>query len=90
VAVEVDITDWCGADCTRVFLYSGALTVDTTSSASSGEQTLRLVVGDNAVDRLAVSSCEARVNEIRFTLEPVAIEPMHWDTVKVLYRGAAQ
>jgi hypothetical protein len=90
VAVDVDITDYCGTNCTRAFLYSGALTVDTSGNSSNGAQTLHLEAGDNSVDRLAVSSCEGKVTEIRLRVDPLPIEATHWSTVKILYRDTAR
>lgn len=65
----VDIVDWCGTGCTRAFLYNGTSIVDSVGNQAAGEETMHLVnAGETAVDRIAVSSCEGAVLEIRLEL----------------------
>ena len=72
----VDVSDACDAGCTRAFLYAGGSTVDTGVNQDTGQETLHLVNGTGApVDRLAVSSCEAGVYEIRLGFTPVPPTP---------------
>jgi len=67
--VEVDIVDYCGVDCTRAFLYNGSSTLDNTGNTQvSTTETLFLSSGGIQPDRLAVSSCEGEIKEIRLTI----------------------
>jgi hypothetical protein len=43
--------------------------VATTRNTSTGQETLSAIVGDVNIDRIAVSSCEGGVNEVRIQLE---------------------
>lgn len=68
--VEIDFVDWCGEDCTNFFLYNGPDTVDNASNGiiSFLPHTLILSADGAPVDRLAVSSCDGQIVEIRITL----------------------
>ncbi len=68
--VEVDITDWCGSGCTAAFLYNDSNIVDNTSNNQVGANETLVLDGSGAsVDRVAVSSCEAEVHEIRLKVQ---------------------
>jgi len=67
-SVEVDITDYCGTNCTKAFLYESTTTVDNKSNIQPGQETLTLSSNGASVDRVAVSSCEGYVSEIRLTV----------------------
>jgi hypothetical protein len=67
IAAEVDVIDGCGTSCTQAFLYSGDTQVDHASNVES-EETFQLSSQGADVDRLAVSSCEGTVDEIRLWL----------------------
>jgi len=71
-SVEIDIVDWCGVGCTKAFLYDGTTTIDSdaNSDVSEGETLLLLNDGQAPVDRIAVSSCEGEVYEIRLRVTP--------------------
>jgi hypothetical protein len=87
VSAEVDIADYCGVGCTRAFLYEGATTCDSDSSSTvSAPETLTLSAGAGVIDRLAVSSCEGGVDEIRITLVASPVEAMSWGRIRSLYR----
>ena len=63
---EVDVIDYCGPGCTKAFLYQGNVTLDSVpNTVVSAPETLYLDAGNTAADRLAVSSCEGMVTEIR-------------------------
>ncbi|MBD3221627.1 hypothetical protein GF314_10330 [bacterium] len=84
--VEIDIDDFCGQGCTRAFLYDGAATVASDQNAATGASTLVLVPSGGQGDRIAVSSCEGQVLEIRISTETVATEASSWSSIKGLYR----
>ncbi len=67
--VEVDVIDWCGAGCTRAFLYEPDWTVGMAENSASGgtPQTLILQSESGTASAVAVSSCEGEVSEIRIT-----------------------
>jgi hypothetical protein len=66
---EVDIVDYCRPGCTAAFLYSGTTTVDSTyNSTVQSPETLYLTSGGAPVDKVAVSSCEGAVVEMRLRL----------------------
>lgn len=69
-SAEVDVQDGCGTGCTKTFIYQAASIIDQASNPSTGAHTLLLDAGGNAVDRLAVSSCEGSVTEIRLEMTP--------------------
>ena len=65
--VEIDIDDYCGADCTRAFLIDETMmNIDSVKNGPTGPQTLTL---ENPLQvfltELAISSCEGSINEIR-------------------------
>ncbi len=67
---EVDIIDYCGVGCTAAFLYEGASTLNSVFNTKIGNiETLYLWNQGASVDRIAVSSCEGFVGEIRLTLQ---------------------
>lgn len=87
LSAEVDILDGCGVGCTMAFLYEGATTTDTASNTSvMSPETLHLTAGAGTTDRLAVSSCEAGVGEIRITLQASPTESSTWGRIRALYR----
>lgn len=67
--VEVDIEDFCRSGCTRAFLYSGVTQVDNASNINTGSQTLNLSGNGASIDRIAVSSGEGSVLEVRIFVE---------------------
>lgn len=69
-SAEVDVQDFCGTNCTRAFIYDGATIVDTAGNTGSGAQTLTLLAGGTAIDRLAISSCEGFATQVRLEVEP--------------------
>jgi hypothetical protein len=86
LSAEVDIIDYCGVGCTLAFLYEGATTSGIDSNAAAGSpETLHLFAGAGITDRLAVSSCEGGVAEIRIELGGSPVESATWATVKALY-----
>jgi hypothetical protein len=66
---EMDVVDGCGLGCTQAFLYEGIAAVDSASNTMGVLETLSLSSGGASVDRLAVSSCEGAVVEIRLTMD---------------------
>jgi hypothetical protein len=70
-SAEVDIDDSCGVACSRAFLYEGNSTVDSDSNTMRGTETLDLSADGSRPDRLAVSSCEGAVSEIRLEVVPI-------------------
>ncbi len=80
---EIDVTDYCGAGCTKAFFYDGAVVVDSaTNSFVSVPETVELTAVGRAVDRLVVSSCEASCVEIRLDLGAVGVESVSWSEIK--------
>jgi hypothetical protein len=71
-SVEVDVHDNCGVGCTQAFLYDGVVTVDNAANVGFAPETLVLMAGGASVDRVAVSSCEGAVLEIRIYVVPVS------------------
>jgi hypothetical protein len=86
ISVEIDVDDYCGSGCTRAFLYDGASVEAQDQNAATGPDTLVLVPGSGQGDRIAVSSCEGQVLEIRITTTTVAADPTTWTDIKALYR----
>jgi hypothetical protein len=87
VSAEVDIVDYCGVGCTMAFFYEGVTTVDGDSNTIvSAPETLTLSAGAADVDRMAVSSCEGMVTEIRITVVSSPVESMSWGRIRSLYR----
>jgi hypothetical protein len=89
MSAEIDITDYCSVGCTRAFFYEGMTTVDTDSNTLvSAPETLMLSAGSATVDRLAVSSCECALIEIRIEYDPSAsaADAQSWGAIKSLYR----
>lgn len=72
--VEIDIADYCGAGCTAAFLYQGNGTIDSDSNTLvSQDETLHLSGLGYMANRLAVSSCEGAVMEIRINVRDVPV-----------------
>jgi hypothetical protein len=67
--VEVFVVDWCGTGCTQAFLYEGGVMVDDAGNTVGGgtPETLTLIPSGGTADRVAVSSCEGQVTEIRIS-----------------------
>jgi hypothetical protein len=87
LSAEVDIIDGCGVECTRAFLYDGAVITDSDSNASvMSPETFYLTSGGGEPDRLAVSSCEGGVGEIRILYQASPVEPSTWGQIRSLYR----
>lgn len=87
LSAEVDIIDGCGVGCTRAFLYDGAVTTDSASNASvMSPETFYLASGGGEPDRLAVSSCEGGVGEIRVLYQASPVESTTWGRIRSLYR----
>ena len=87
LSAEVDILDGCGVGCTMAFLYEGATTTDPDSNTTvMSPETLQLTAGAGITDRLAVSSCEAGVGEIRITVQASATASTTWGSIRSLYR----
>ena len=87
LSAEVDILDGCGVGCTMAFLYEGATTTSADSNTSMmSPETLYLTAGAGTTDRLAVSSCEGGVGEIRIMLQASPVEPASWGRIRSLYR----
>lgn len=82
-SVEVDVMDQCDVGCTKAFLYEKKTIVDQTSNTVTGNlETLTLSNpgAETDVDRLAVSSCEGEVLEIRLKFqEDVKEFPKGWN-----------
>ena len=89
ISAEIDIIDYCGPGCTKAFLYEGNTTVATAANTVvSTQETLTLAAGTATVDRLAVSSCEGIVTEIRieYNADASEAESGTWGTIKSLYK----
>ena len=72
---EVDIIDYCGAGCTRAFLYEGGTTVDYVENTQvSTPETLTLSSGGYDVDSMDISSCEGKVLEVRLSCDLVCTD----------------
>jgi len=85
--IEVDWIDYCGIGCTQAFAYDGGTTVASAQNSLVSEpETVVLVPAGGVADRIAVSSCEGMVLEIRVTTDVVATEASTWSDVKALYR----
>lgn len=85
--VEVDWIDYCGNGCTRAFAYDGGTTVASAQNGLVGDpETAVLIPAGGVADRIAVSSCEGMILEIRITTDVVAVEASTWSDVKALYR----
>ncbi len=71
-SAEADVIDGCSFNCTRLLLYNGANLVATTGNTLTGVlETLSASGGGTPIDRIAVSSCEGSVFEIRIEVNPV-------------------
>ncbi len=90
--IEIDVTDYCGAGCTRAFAYhQGALQVATQNTTIAAPEVLVLEMPGGApfpADELAVSSCEGVVlgSTIRIYADTVGNENRPWTSIKGDYR----
>jgi hypothetical protein len=84
--VEVDWQDYCGVGCTRGFVYDGGSTVASAQNSVVGSvETVTLVPSSGQADRIALSSCEGQILEVRITMGVVSSEATTWSSVKALY-----
>lgn len=88
--VEIDVEDFCGAGCTRAFLYNGGSQIDTAvNTVVSSPEVLVMDLGEGEdIDSIAISSCEGQVLGSTITIfsEVVAVEPGIWGAIKAIYR----
>jgi hypothetical protein len=89
--VEIDVIDWCGIGCTRLFLYddAGGLVGSVANGASSTPQILVVDLGAGSLVRsVAVSSCEGNVlsSSIRVYSQVLEAESSSWGRIKANYR----
>jgi len=85
--VEIDWQDYCGVGCTRAFAYDGGSTVATAQNTTVGSvETVTLIPSGGQADRIAMSSCEGQVLEVRITTDVVSTEAVTWSGVKSLYQ----
>ena len=88
--VEIDVEDYCGAGCTRAFLYNGETVLTTDWNDATGPQTLVLVPPTKQMmaDHLAISSCEGVVTSstIRIYADSLPADQTSWSQVKGSYR----
>jgi len=84
--VEVDWRDSCGDGCTQAFVYDGEATVATAQNTVTGEpETVTLTPSGGQADRVALSSCEGEILEVRITTDTVAAEATTLTSIKALY-----
>lgn len=89
--VEIDVIDWCGVGCTRMFLYdgTGGLVGTDANDTVSAQETLVVDLGaGDMVRSVAVSSCEGNVlgSAIRITSDIVDGENPTWGGIKATFR----
>ncbi len=86
---RVEVTGWnnCGAECSRVFLYDAGneVAMEYTPHVYA-ELTTTAVPSGGSIDRIAVSSNDFRLVEIRVYSETASTENATWSAIKTCYQ----
>lgn len=72
--IEIDVIDYCGADCTKSFLIdaNGNEIVSAGNTMNSTGETITLLnPTEEQLSQLAISSCEGQVQDVRIFQNPI-------------------